>query len=59
MLISIVIFNYLSPVLEVLMMNPMMVQKFELYKDASLNTNAKILHILIYVFIPYACNIHK
>ena len=52
MLISIVIFNYLSPVLEVLMMNPMMVQKFELYKDASLNTNAKILHILIYVFIP-------
>ncbi len=49
---SSLVFGYFSDLLDFFLLNPAMVQRFETYKDMSLNFNAKLLHILSFVILP-------
>lgn len=48
----VLIFNYFEGLLSVFMMNPVIAQKMELYSDASMNFNGKLLRLIVYFIIP-------
>ena len=46
------VFNYLDGILSVFMMNPLIIQKMELYSNAGMNFNGKLLRFIVYFLIP-------